>query len=172
MSDLLELKNVTKVYSRGLLSRASTTALSDVSLKLESDQPTIMTVAGESGSGKTTMAMLLLGFITPTTGQILYKGKDIHTLRGEERMVFRREVQAVFQDPFAVFNPFYTVDHLLTVPIQRFKLAKSKKSGRDGRTFARRCEYTRLLSNIYKNQQICVDEYGAFCWQRKNFTIH
>ncbi|RPH61831.1 MAG: ABC transporter ATP-binding protein [Chloroflexi bacterium] len=130
MSDLLELKNVTKTYSRGLLSRISTTALNDVSLKLEVEQPTIMTVAGESGSGKTTMAMLLLGFIEPTSGQILYKGKDIHTLRGEERMMFRREVQAVFQDPFAVFNPFYTVDHLLTVPIERFKLAKSKSEAR------------------------------------------
>jgi len=122
----LELKNVTKVYSRGLLSKVSTTALSNVSLKLETEQPTIVTVAGESGSGKTTMAMLLLGFIEPSTGQILYQGKDIHTLRGEERMMFRREVQAVFQDPFAVFNPFYTVDHLLSVPINRFKLAKSK----------------------------------------------
>lgn len=131
MSDLLELKNVTKTYSRGLLSRVSTTALNNVSLKLESDQPTIMTVAGESGSGKTTMAMLLLGFISATSGQILYKGKDIKTLRGEERMMYRREVQAVFQDPFAVFNPFYTVDHLLTVPIERFKLAKSKNEARD-----------------------------------------
>lgn len=131
MSDLLELKNVTKTYSRGLLSRVSTIALNNVSLKLETEQPTIMTVAGESGSGKTTMAMLLLGFITPTSGQILYKGKDIQTLRGEERMLFRREVQAVFQDPFAVFNPFYTVDHLLSVPIDRFKLAKSKNEARD-----------------------------------------
>jgi oligopeptide/dipeptide ABC transporter ATP-binding protein len=131
MSDLLELKNVSKTYSRGLLSRASTTALNNVSLKLETEQPTIMTVAGESGSGKTTMAMLLLGFITPTSGQILYKGKDIQTLRGEERMRFRREVQAVFQDPFAVFNPFYTVDHLLSVPIKRFKLAKSNNEARD-----------------------------------------
>ena len=130
MSDLLELKNITKTYSRGLLSRVSMTALNNVSLKLESEQSTIMTVAGESGSGKTTLAMLLLGFITPTTGQILYKGKDIQTLRGEERMMFRREVQAVFQDPFAVFNPFYTVDHLLTVPIERFKLAKSKSEAR------------------------------------------
>jgi oligopeptide/dipeptide ABC transporter ATP-binding protein len=130
MSDLLEFKNVTKTYSRGLLSRVSTTALSDISLKLETEQPTILTVAGESGSGKTTLAMLLLGFITPTSGQILYKGKDIQTLRGEERMLFRREVQAVFQDPFAVFNPFYTVDHLLSVPIDRFKLAKSKSEGR------------------------------------------
>jgi len=105
--------------------------LNDISLKLETEQPTILTVAGESGSGKTTLAMLLLGFITPTSGQILYKGKDIQTLHGEERMLFRREVQAVFQDPFAVFNPFYTVDHLLTVPIDRFKLAKSKSEARD-----------------------------------------
>src|SRR5215216_698457 len=131
MPDLLEFKNVSKIYSRGLLSQVSTTALNNVSLRLDAENPTIMTVAGESGSGKTTLAMLLLGFITPTSGQILYKGKDIQTLRGEERMLFRREVQAVFQDPFAVFNPFDTVDHLLSVPIDRFKLAKSKSEAKD-----------------------------------------
>jgi peptide/nickel transport system ATP-binding protein len=131
MADLLELKNVSKIYSRGLLTQVSTTALNNVSLRLDDAQPTIMTVAGESGSGKTTLAMLLLGFITPSSGQILYKGQDIHALRGEERMRFRREVQAVFQDPFAVFNPFYTVDHLLSVPIDRFKLAKSKREAKD-----------------------------------------
>jgi peptide/nickel transport system ATP-binding protein len=131
MAELLEFKNVTKVYSRGLLSKTSTTALKNISLKLNEDEPTILTVAGESGSGKTTLAMLLLGFITPTSGQILYKGQDISSLRGSDRMTFRREVQAVFQDPFAVFNPFYTVDHLLTVPIKRFKLAKSKSEARE-----------------------------------------
>ena len=131
MTALLEFKNVSKVYSRGLLSRATTTALKDFSVRIEQDQPTIITVAGESGSGKTTLAMLLLGFLAPTSGQILYKGKDISRLRGDERMTFRREVQAVFQDPFAVFNPFYTVDHLLTVPISQFKLAKSKREARE-----------------------------------------
>jgi oligopeptide/dipeptide ABC transporter ATP-binding protein len=131
MADLLEFKNVTKVYSRGLLSKSSTTALANVSIKLDDAKPTIMTVAGESGSGKTTLAMLLLGFIEATSGQILYKGQDISHLRGADRMVFRREVQAVFQDPFAVFNPFYTVDHLLSVPINKFKLAKSKREERD-----------------------------------------
>ncbi len=131
MTPLLEFRNVTKIYTKGLLSRAATTALDDVSLKIEDDQPTILTVAGESGSGKTTLAMLLLGFITPTRGQILYKGKDITHLQGEEKVNFRKEVQAVFQDPFAVFNPFYTVDHLLTVPIEKFKLARSKSEARD-----------------------------------------
>jgi peptide/nickel transport system ATP-binding protein len=126
MANLLELQNISKVYSRGLISTHATVALRDFSLTLREDEPTILTVAGESGSGKTTLAMLLLGFITPTTGQIIYRGKNITTLQGKDRLAYRREVQAVFQDPFAVFNPFYTVDHLLTVPIQRFKLARTK----------------------------------------------
>jgi len=129
--NLLEIKNVTKVYQRGLLSSNAKIALNNFSLTIQEDEPTILTVAGESGSGKTTLAMLVLGFITPTTGEILYRGQNITTLRGEDRIAYRREVQAVFQDPFAVFNPFYTVDHLLTVPIRQFKLAKS---GRDART--------------------------------------
>ena len=131
MSKLLEFKNVTKEYSSGLLSKSSTVALNNVSFSFDADSPTIMTVAGESGSGKTTLAMLLLGFIDPTGGQILYKGTDIRELRGQERLTFRREVQAVFQDPFAVFNPFYTVDHLLSVPIKKFKLASSKAEAYD-----------------------------------------
>ncbi|MDB5538422.1 MAG: oligopeptide transport ATP-binding protein appF [Devosia sp.] len=130
MSNLLELRNVTKVYSRGVINANATIALQDISLTLKEDEPTIMTVAGESGSGKTTLAMLLLGFITPTTGEILYRGKNITTLRGKDKLAYRREVQAVFQDPFAVFNPFYTVDHLLTVPIKQFKLARTKAEAR------------------------------------------
>jgi oligopeptide/dipeptide ABC transporter ATP-binding protein len=131
MADLLQLNNVSKVYSRGLINTKATIALRNITLTLKEDEPTIMTVAGESGSGKTTLAMLLLGFILPTTGEIIYRGRNISTLYGQDKMEYRREVQAVFQDPFAVFNPFYPVDHLLTVPIQRFKLAKSKADARN-----------------------------------------
>jgi oligopeptide/dipeptide ABC transporter ATP-binding protein len=131
MSSLLELRGISKTYSRGLINAQSNVALRDISLTLKEDEPTILTVAGESGSGKTTLAMLLLGFIEPTEGEIIYRGQDITTLRGKDKLDYRREVQAVFQDPFAVFNPFYTVDHLLTVPIKRFKLAKSKAQARD-----------------------------------------
>ena len=94
MTELLEFRNVTKTYSRGLISRTSTIALNNVSLKLKQDDPTIVTVAGESGSGNTTLAMLLLGFIPPSSGQIFYKGQDISKLQGEDRMTFRREVPA------------------------------------------------------------------------------
>lgn len=129
--NLLEIRNVSKVYQRGLLSSKATVALKEYSLTLPEDNPSILTVAGESGSGKTTLAMLLLGFITPTTGEIIYRGKNIRSLEGKEKLAYRKEVQAVFQDPFAVFNPFYTVDHLLTVPIRQFKLAKSGREARD-----------------------------------------
>lgn len=129
--NLLEIRNVSKVYQRGLLSSKATVALKEYSLTLPEDNPSILTVAGESGSGKTTLAMLLLGFITPTTGEIIYRGKNINSLEGKDKLAYRKEVQAVFQDPFAVFNPFYTVDHLLTVPIRQFKLAKSGRDARD-----------------------------------------
>jgi peptide/nickel transport system ATP-binding protein len=130
MADLLRLENVSKVYSRGLIGSHATVALKDFSLTLKEDEPTILTVAGESGSGKTTLAMLLLGFIHQTAGRIIYRGKDVAKLGGADKLAYRREVQAVFQDPFAVFNPFYTVDHLLSVPIRHFKLAGSKAEAR------------------------------------------
>ena len=110
MANLLEFKNVSKIYKRG---KTETVALDNLSLTLKDDEPTILTVAGESGSGKTTLAMLLLGLIEPSLGEIYYKGKDISLLSGAERMTFRKEVQAVFQDPFAVFNPFIPLNTCL-----------------------------------------------------------
>ncbi len=130
MAPLLELKNVSKIYSQGLLSRGQTTALDNLSVVLDDAKPSIVTVAGESGSGKTTLSMLALGFIEPSKGEIYYKGKNLAKLSGDDHMHYRREVQAVFQDPFAVFNPFYTIDHLLTVPIEKFKLTRDKKQAR------------------------------------------
>ena len=98
--------------------------------RIDGEPPTIIAIVGESGSGKTTMARLLLGLETPTTGEVLYKGKDLRDSLRQERRAFRRDVQAIFQDPFGVYNSFYKVDHVLTTPIAKFKLAKSRAEAR------------------------------------------
>jgi peptide/nickel transport system ATP-binding protein len=108
----------------------ATLALDDFSLSLSGEVPSFTTVAGESGSGKTTLARLLLGFMSPTRGEVLYRGKNLARMSGKEWHAFRHEVQAIFQDPFEVFNPFYKVDHLLAVPIETFRLARSKEEAR------------------------------------------
>ncbi len=124
---ILELKNVTKIFGGGIGNKSVTIALDDMSLALQENVPKIITIAGESGSGKTTIGMLLLGFYTPTLGAVLYKGKPLSELDHQEMFDYRRHIQAVFQDPFAVYNPFYKVDNLLSIPIKNFKLATSRQ---------------------------------------------
>jgi oligopeptide/dipeptide ABC transporter ATP-binding protein len=125
---LIELKNVTKIFGG---KKDYTVALDGMTFSLDEGYAKIITIAGESGSGKTTMGMLMLGFYTPTRGQVLYRGQSLGEMSGKERFQFRREIQAVFQDPFAVYNPFYKVDNLLSIPIKNFKLADSKHEARE-----------------------------------------
>jgi len=128
---LLELRAVSKVYGGGFLKKGETVvALDSLTFSLADERPTITAIAGESGSGKTTLAHLLLGHISPTSGQVLYRGQDVATMGSRERLQFRREVQPIFQDPFAAFNPFYRIDHVLTMPINQFKLADEGRSAR------------------------------------------
>ncbi len=131
MTALLEARNVTKVFgSGGLFKRKETIALENVSLSIRESPPSITGVVGESGSGKTTLVRLLLGFLAPTEGEVLYKGRDLQKMSRDERLEFRREVQVIFQDPFEVYNPFYKVDHVLTTPVTKFHLARSKSEAR------------------------------------------
>jgi peptide/nickel transport system ATP-binding protein len=130
MTTLLEARQVTKSFGGGLLDRRHTVALRQFSLALAEGRPSITAVVGESGSGKTTLARLLLGLLTPTDGQVSYRGRDLVTMSRRQRRIFRREVQAVFQDPYEVYNPFYRVDHVLSVPVAKFGLAASRAAAR------------------------------------------
>ncbi|MBV9600344.1 MAG: ABC transporter ATP-binding protein [Chloroflexi bacterium] len=123
---LLELRHVSRTFGGGgFFSQRRVVALKDFSLTVDSDVATITAIVGESGSGKTTMGRLALGLDSPSSGQVLYEGKDLqHVSRGEWRE-FRRGVQAILQDPFGVYNSFYTVDHVLTTPLRKFRLARS-----------------------------------------------
>ncbi len=129
---LLDVRNATKVYGGKVFkSDAQTIALQDFNLAIAEQPATITTIAGESGSGKTTLANAVLGFIGLTSGQILYRGQDIATLRGRDQLQYRREVQAIFQDPYEVYNPFYRVKHIFDIVIKRFSLARNKQEARD-----------------------------------------
>ncbi len=132
---ILELRNVTKIYTQkpGFFGRGrqEVVALQDYSLTIPKTPASVITIAGESGSGKTTLANLILGFTTLTSGQILYEGQDITTMDAQQRLEYRRNVQAVFQDPFGVYNPFYRVEHVFDLVINHFNLATGKNNSRD-----------------------------------------
>jgi peptide/nickel transport system ATP-binding protein len=119
---LLEAQNVTRRFGGGFLQKGGTVAVDGVSLVIDEDKPSITTIAGESGSGKTTLARLLLGVIQPTSGSILYRGQALRDMDRSARRRFRREVQAIFQDPYEAYNPVYKVDQTLTAPVRKFGL--------------------------------------------------
>lgn len=127
---LLEMKNLSKIYQGGLLDREYTVALEDFSMTIAGDDPKVTTIAGESGSGKTTLANLVLGFLNPTSGEILFHGKDLWNMSKREWFEFRREVQGIFQDPFGTYNPFYKVDNVFDTLVSKFKLADSRREAR------------------------------------------
>ena len=132
MTPLLEIDHISKIYKGGLLrSGQQVVALQDFSLAIEEQPARITAIAGESGSGKTTLANLVLGFIAPTKGRILYRGRDVATLTAGERLDYARHVQAVFQDPYAAYNPFYRVKHIFDLAIKNFRLARSPAEAHD-----------------------------------------
>jgi peptide/nickel transport system ATP-binding protein len=105
-------------------------AVDGVSLVINEEKPSVTAIAGESGSGKTTLARLLLGVIQPTSGLILYRGRSLTNMDRRARREFRRQVQAIFQDPYEAYNPVYKVDQVLTTPVRKFRLVGSREEAR------------------------------------------
>src|SRR5947209_5249237 len=123
---ILELRDLTTAFGDVGIGGSGTIAADRVSLALDEQPARILNVVGESGSGKTTVARTLLGLSRPTRGQALYRGKDIHHLSKDEMRTFRTEVQAVFQDPYGIYNPYYRINRVFDMTIKKFKLASSK----------------------------------------------
>jgi peptide/nickel transport system ATP-binding protein len=112
----LEFRNVTKRYRvRGGGRSSELLAVNEVSFTLESGRT--VALVGQSGSGKSTIAKLLLQLERPSSGQILLDGHPIGR-RGRGLQEYRHHVQMVFQDPFASLNPYHTVAHHLARPLQ------------------------------------------------------
>jgi peptide/nickel transport system ATP-binding protein len=121
---LLQIENLTRVFaSRQGLSTHRLVAVERANLTLSAQQHEILTIAGESGSGKTTLARMVLGLVEPTAGRLLFKGRDVWHLPGQERGWFRRQVQPVFQDPFATFNPLRRIESYLFETVANYGVA-------------------------------------------------
>lgn len=127
-SPILELDHVTTVFGSGI---QTTIANDDVSISMAESPPRLLSIVGESGSGKTTAARTLLGLQKPTRGKALWRGKDIYGLSRKEMTAFRREVQAVFQDPYGIYNPFYKINRVFDMTIKKFGLASNRKERED-----------------------------------------
>ncbi len=120
--NIIDIKNIKKYFKTkdGILK-----GIDGVSLSLPSTRTTGL--VGESGCGKSTLAKLILRLMEPSGGNILWKGKDIWTLRKDELRAFRKSVQIVFQDPFASLNPRMTVFDTLSEPLRIHRIVEKKE---------------------------------------------
>ena len=126
---LLRVEDLSRVFTtREGFTTTRLEAVAGASFTLRNDQPEIYTLAGESGSGKTTLARLVLGLEKPTSGRMFYRGRDVMSLTNrEKRNWFLKEVQPIFQDPFATFSPLKRIDSYLYETTRNYKMAKTRE---------------------------------------------
>jgi ABC-type glutathione transport system ATPase component len=133
---LLEIRNLTKVFPHdetafGRKSRGEVRAVDDVSLDIHAGET--LGLVGESGSGKSTLGRLILRLIEPTSGAVLFEGRDLLAVgRGEMRRL-RRDLQIIFQDPFASLDPRFRVEEIIAEPLVIHRQIVHADSGGDRR---------------------------------------
>jgi oligopeptide/dipeptide ABC transporter ATP-binding protein len=84
-------------------------------------------VVGESGSGKSTLGRTIIGLEQPTAGEVIFKGRDVASLKGRDLKRFREDIQMVFQDPYASLNPRLSIGHAIAEPMLAHRRAKTKE---------------------------------------------
>jgi oligopeptide transport system ATP-binding protein len=130
---LLQVKDLKKYFSLkgGILAREvdRVHAVDGVSFELAEGET--LGLVGESGCGKSTTGRCVLRLIEPTDGQVTFDGKDVIAMQGEELRALRRQMQIVFQDPFASLNPRMTIAAILSEALIIHKLAASKSDMED-----------------------------------------
>ena len=115
---MLKLDRVSKVYRVGTFGGKELHAVSDVSFEVEKGQ--VVSLIGESGSGKSTIGKMILRLISATSGAIYFEGTDIAKLDGPALKEYYRRVQGVFQDPFSSYNPIFKADRIFSMVHDEF----------------------------------------------------
>ena len=128
-TEIIRTEKVSKLYpvERGTFGRVKRwfRALNSVSVKLL--QGETLGLIGESGSGKTTLGKIILDIEKPTGGRVLYRGKDVEELKGEEYKRYRVNVQAVFQNPQSSLNPRWQVWKIVTEGLRINRIVKKRE---------------------------------------------
>jgi peptide/nickel transport system ATP-binding protein len=110
MTPLVQLEGCTKVYRVGAFGSKRLVAVKDATLDVGAGE--IVSLIGESGSGKSTIGRMILRLSPVTQGRLLYQGEDVARLRGGALKQYYARVQGVFQDPFSSYNPVYKADRI------------------------------------------------------------
>ncbi len=114
---MLELRNISKVYKVGTFGGQELHAVSNVSFEIKEGE--VVSLIGESGSGKSTIGKMILRLISISSGEIIVDGVDISTLKGGLKEYYRK-VQGVFQDPFSSYNPIFKADRVFSIIKEEF----------------------------------------------------
>lgn len=125
---LIQSKNLKKYFfdTGGWLSKQKNIVKAVDNVDLEIVQHETLALVGESGCGKSTLARLLINLLQPTDGEVLYKGENIFNLRAEAANQFKKQVQFIFQDPYACLNPRMKVVDIIGEPLTTHQLATGK----------------------------------------------
>ena len=119
MSEVVfKINNLKKYYeiNMGLFAKPKVVkALDDISFEVRKGE--VLSIVGESGCGKSTTAKLMLKIEEPTSGEILFEGKDVTKIEGEDLKDYRKKVQIIFQDPYSSLNPRWKVGQIISEPL-------------------------------------------------------
>jgi peptide/nickel transport system ATP-binding protein len=137
MSELLRAEHLTRHFKiGGALSRRTLHAVDDVNFSIGDRE--IVALAGESGSGKSTIARLLARIYSPTSGEMYFQGQPVSALRSRsDRLRYSGLVPMVFQDPFGSMNPVFRVQHgvLRSLKLHRPELSGQQRQDEAARVF-------------------------------------
>ena len=124
---VLKVEHLKKYFPMG--KHAVLKAVDDVSFEMKRRET--LGIVGESGCGKTTCGRTVIGLYDKTDGTVLYKGKDVHAMKGNERKAFTKEVQMIFQDPYASLDPRLKVNQIVGEGMRIHKMYSSNAEIQD-----------------------------------------